>query len=771
MKEYRNYWKIFLFVLIVCFTILGFFGKEVYRQAPPIPLSVESNTGKILYTKDNILNGQLAWQSVGGQQLGSILGHGAYQAPDWTADWLHREILIWRENFSIDTFLKPYADLTTMEKAQADTSLIADYKENTYNNKTGTLVLSGQRIKAIQETGQYYLKLFGDHESLRSTRESYAMHENVMPDETRRTNLNAFFFWTSWSAATHRPDANITYTNNWPHEPLINNVPSSSNILWSIISVIILLIALGALVWYWAFKKKEDGDDALITPKEDPLNSFTITSSQKALWKYLFTIVGLFVLQVALGAILAHYSVEGQDFYGIPLSKWLPYSLARTWHIQTALFWIATAFLAAGLFLAPIINGGKDPKHQTLGVNILWGALVVVVLGSLTGEALAIHQVLSLDWSFLVGIQGYEYTDLGRIWQIALLIGLLLWLGLMLRAIIPALKKDTDKSLLVLFAGAATAIGLFYAAGLFYGAKTNLTIMEYWRWWVVHLWVEGFFEVFATVAIAFLFQNLGLISKKIATRGTLASASIFLLGGIPGTFHHLYFSGTPAPIMAVGACFSALEVVPLILIGFEAKENWARQNQSKWMNRYRWPIMFFTGVAFWNLVGAGIFGFLINPPISLYYVQGLNLTPVHAHAATFGVYGLLSLGLVLFILRRIKPEGEWDTRWIKRSFWLLNFGLGLMILLSLLPIGLLQAWESIQHGLWSARSEEFMNSKRIETLRWLRIIGDTIFIAGTACFAYFLFGVARGFLILHPSTKQNIKTDQPTTESGRLIKI
>jgi nitric oxide reductase subunit B len=98
-------------------------------------------------------------------------------------------------------------------------------------------------------------------------------------------------------------------------------------------------------------------------------------------------------VQVLLGAVTAHYTVEGQAFFGFPLANYLPYSLTRTWHIQTAMFWIATAFLAAGLFLAPVI-GGAEPRFQRLGVNVLFGALLVVV-GRWRGNYFAIHQKLT----------------------------------------------------------------------------------------------------------------------------------------------------------------------------------------------------------------------------------------------------------------------------------------------------------------------------------------------------------------------------------------
>jgi nitric oxide reductase subunit B len=297
----------------------------------------------------------------------------------------------------------------------------------------------------------------------------------------------------------------------------------------------------------------------------------------------------------------------------------------------------------------------------------------------------------------------------------------------------------------LMFTGASAAIGLMYGAGFFFTAKTHLTVMEYWRWWVVHLWVEGFFEVFATAALALLFARMGLVKPRHAGLAVIASSALFLFAGIPGTFHHLYFSGTPTPIMAVGASFSALEVVPLVLIGLEAYRTWRLRRAAAWMERYRWPITFFVGVAFWNLVGAGLFGFLINPPLALYYMQGLNTTPVHAHAALFGVYGLLSLGLVLIVARRLSGERPWRQRALAVAFWGTNIGLSLMIGLSILPVGLAQTWASVEVGLWYARSAEFLQLPWIETLRWLRVVGDTVFVIGAAAYVWFLSGLWFGW--------------------------
>lgn len=727
MGKYRRLWFILIAVLAITFTLLAYFGSEVYRQAPPLPSLVVTENGQQLMTKESILDGQTAWQSVGGMQLGSIWGHGAYQAPDWTADWLHRELEAWLKIAAEQEFSLPFNELNEEQQTLLTLRLKREYRTNTVDNNN-VVTVSVRRAQAMSEVASYYDKLFSDHPDLKSSRESFAMKENTLPSAERRAKMAQFFFWTAWAASTERPDSSATYTNNWPHEPLIDNVPTNENLLWSVASVVLLIAGVGALVWAWAFLRKEE--DETPAPKQDPLTLVRLTPSQLALGKYLFLVVALFTFQVFLGGFTAHYTVEGQEFYGLDVSQYFPYSLVRTWHIQAALFWIATGFLAAGLFLAPIINGGKDPKFQKPGVDLLFWALVVVVAGSFIGNYLAIAQIMPENLSFWLGHQGYEFVDLGRLWQIGKFTGIVFWLVLMLRAIVPALKQEGDKNLLALLTASVVAIGLFYGAGFFYGERTHLSVMEYWRWWIVHLWVEGFFEVFATAALAFIFCSMGLVSRTMATTASLASASLFMLGGVPGTFHHLYFSGTTTPVMAVGATFSALEVVPLVVLGYEAFENWRLKQRAPWMQRIKWPMMFFVAVSFWNMLGAGVLGFMINPPIALYYIQGLNTTATHAHAALFGVYGFLALGFALLVLRYIRPTLQFDEKLMKTAFWWLNGGLVLMLFTSLLPVGILQFQASLEHGFWYARGETFMQTPLLQTLRWVRTIGDVIFIIG-----------------------------------------
>lgn len=743
MKTTTKLWLAFGLVVSLSFAVLIYYGFEIYQKAPPVPVKVVTTDNSELFSGQDIKDGQNVWQSMGGQEVGSIWGHGAYVAPDWTADWLHREALYILNFWAQQEHSSTYDKLDEETKAGLQIRLQKELRTNTYNPETKVLTISPLRAQAFEYLRGYYSSLFTDDPAFNTLRDNYAIPKNAIKDTNRLRQMNTFFFWASWACVTNRPGENVSYTHNWPPDKLIGNIATGDLIMWTGFSVILLLLGIGILAFYNARANEAEYEEEI--PETDPLMNHSSTPSMRATLKYFWIVSALMLVQVILGVVTAHFGVEGGGFYGIPLDEILPYSLSRTWHVQLGIFWIATSWLATGLYIAPAVSE-YEPKYQKLGVNVLFIALIVVVVGSMIGQWYGVMQRLGLVENFWLGHQGYEYVDLGRLWQIFLLVGLFLWLFLMVRALLPALRKKTgSRHLLIMFVIASAAIAMFYAAGLMWGRQTNLAIAEYWRWWVVHLWVEGFFEVFATVVAAFLFVRMKLLHEKSATLNVLFATIIFLSGGILGTFHHLYFSGTPKAIMALGATFSALEVVPLVLIGYEAYHNYRLSNKREWVSGYKWPIYCLIAVAFWNFLGAGIFGFIINPPVALYYVQGLNTTPLHGHTALFGVYGVLGIGLMLFVLKGLYRQNVWRDGLIGFAFWSINIGLMLMALLSLLPIGMLQAVASVNEGMWYARSAEFMQQPLMETLRWLRAIGDTIFAVGTVALALFVIGLKFGW--------------------------
>jgi nitric oxide reductase subunit B len=740
MKSNHGLWRWLGLIFVLSFGALGYLGWQIYLTAPPIPKAVVTTSGEVLFTGEQVQKGQQVWLASGGQQQGSVWGHGAYVAPDWSADWLHREAVA-LQAIRTQELRKAPAALTAADRGAIDATLKEEMRRNTYDQSSGKITVSAERAQAIRDVASHYQGLFGSDASLDKLRDQYAMTEGTVPDRAERQALTAFFFWTAWAAATDRPgEENLSYTSNWPHEPLVGNKMTDSAAIWSMVSIVLLLAGIAAMIWLHGSGKHEPEAQP---PKADPLLGAVATPSMKATRKYFFAVVGLMLLQIVMGTITAHYSVEGQAFFGIPLAQVLPYVVSRTIHTQVGIFWIATAWLATGLYIAPLLSG-REPKFQKLGVDVLFWALIAIVVGSTVTGWLGTLQHLGVDFSFWLGNQGLEFTSMGRIWQILLFVGLLFWALLLGRALWPALKTPSEsRGLIAMVFLSATCIGGFYASSLAWGQHTHYSMVEYWRWWLVHLWVEGFFEVFATAVIALIFTRLGLVRAASANRAIIAETIVFLFGGILGTLHHLYWTGTPTSVIAVGAVFSALEVVPLTLIGLEALQTWQRSKAMPWLAAYRWPVLCFVAVGFWNTVGAGLLGFAINPPASLYYVQGLNMTAAHGHAALFGVYGMLGIGLMLFCLRGLYARTLHADNLLKPAFWSLNIGLAMMVFLSLLPAGIYQAWASVSKGLWYARSAEVIHSSLMETLVWMRVPGDILFAIGAVFLAWYALRLLR----------------------------
>jgi nitric oxide reductase subunit B len=713
-------------ICLVTFTVLISAGAAIYKNAPPIPAMIVSPQQEVILTQDNIQSGQETYLARGGQHIGSVWGHGSYLAPDWTADVLHRWGLatagvLYNGNADFDQ--TDWEALSESDRALLQVKLRNEFKTNRYDAETGALAFTTAQTQGLQQ-------VFADYRTLLSKGSAvHSIPSGWFTDDTQIRDVTAFFTWTAWAASANRPNAPFSYTANFPHDELIGNQAPGQFLIWSIVSVIVLIAAIA--LFLFVYLTQEDAED--VQPVADRPAIRLATPSQKVTTLFFGVAMALFFVQILMGMVTAHYAVEGDGFYGVPIQQYLPYAASRTWHLQLAVFWIATCWLAAGLYFGPRF-GKHEPKFQAWGNGGLLAALTLVVVGSLVGSWAGVQGYLG-DKSFWFGHQGYEYVELGRLWQLLLIGGMVFWLWLMFRALKPALKAEGSKTgLNHFFLYSAITIPLFYASGLMYTNHTPLSIAEYWRWWVVHLWVEGFFEVFATVAIAYLCSELGFLKRSSALRATYLTTILYLGSGVIGTLHHLYFAGTPVFITAMGSVASALEVVPLTLIGFEVVKSLKLSQEAQGF--YRMPLKFFIATCFWNLVGAGVFGFLINPPIVLYYSQGLNTTPIHAHSALYGVYGSLAIALMLFALREITPDRAWDEKNLNFSFWWINAGLVVMMVCGLIPNGFYQLVQSVNHGTWYARSAEVISSPWMQWTVWLRIPGDIIFTVGAMMLVY-----------------------------------
>jgi nitric oxide reductase subunit B len=731
---------VFTFVMSMAILLAG--GHFMQAQVPPIPGKVVSG-GTTVTDGDAIRRGQDIFQRYGLMDHGSVWGHGSLRGMDFSALTLHyvghlvREYVGSAEQPPADGFQRlpqtPRRDLDEL-----DARVIRELRTNRYDEPSNTLHLLPAQAYALQELRKYWDREFLEGDS------HYGFLPKCIPTPQERQDLADFFYWTAWAAGTNRPGLNYSYTNNWPADRSLGNAASPEALLCSLASILALFLVLGTVVYvvhrYGFFYGESKAVEAACQLLKAP-----VTPSQRASAKFFLVAGLLFIVQIFNGGLLAHYTVHPGTFYVKFIGEMYPYSWAKSWHLQLAILWIAVSWMGTAVYLAPLV-GKREPPAQRLLVNILFAAAVLVTVGSLFGEVLGIKGYLGQAW-FWLGHQGWEYLELGRLWQILLFGGLIFWLVVVYRAMGPGLRRMVDetgpqtdqRALTIFYVCSAIFVVAFFGFGLFYGRGTHLTIADYWRWFVVHIWVESIFEFFGVAVISLFLVTLGLVSARSALRVAYLTAILVFIGGIPGTAHHYFWFGGPSFWLAIGGVFSSLEPIPLILLVVRAWMEYKSIREAGHEFPYRWPLYFLTASSVWNFLGAGMFGFLINLPIINYYEHATYLTSNHGHTALFGVYGMLAIALILFSWRGLVETRNWNDRILAVSFWGLNAGLFLMFLTGLLPLGLLQVWYSYDQGFWFARSAAFYELPLVQQVGNWRMVPDTIVIViGAFPLLYFL---------------------------------
>ncbi|HVW24791.1 MAG TPA: cbb3-type cytochrome c oxidase subunit I [Polyangiaceae bacterium] len=711
-----------MLTFVIGFGILGYLAYRIYAEHPPVPAVTVAPNGETLFTRDDVFRGQMLFGQFGLMEYGTIFGHGAYLGPDFTADSIERERAAMRAYY------------VGQGAVNADARVVDDFKTNRWDSARDTLVFTPAQVAAWHDLQGYYSAWFGPASEQRGLRRPSIPTDQIRP-------LVAYFSWAAWVSTANRPGESYSYTNNWPPAEHAGNTLTADAVFWSGLSLVALLAGIGATLY--AFGRFKD----LGWPDEGPSREVAfhdphevrLTPGQRTTVWYFLVVAGLFLLQGLFGGANAHYHAEPEHFFGFDVASWFPYHLTRTWHLQLALFFVATSYLAIGIFLAPMI-AGKEPRHQDSLAVALFVALVIVVVGSLAGEMLSYRGAMpSPMTAWWLGAQGWEYLDLGRLWQLALTVGLLLWLVIVARGLRSGLRGRHRGSMPWLFLYATLSIPLFYGVGMLFGPRSHFAVIDFWRFWVVHLWVEDFLEIFTTVTVAYMFVLIGMVPERVATRLIYLEVILYSIGGVVGTMHHLYFSGAPAVHMSLGAFFSAMEVIPLVLLTFEAwrfmRLGGARPGETVMAAGderfpHKWAVMFLSAVGFWNFVGAGVFGFLINLPVVSYWEIGTQFTANHGHAAMMGVYGMLAMGFFVFVAVYFVPRDAKTERAMKWSFWSLNGGLAWMVCVNLFPIGALQLYDALVNGYWHARQPEFFARGDVRLLEWARLPGDVVFIAG-----------------------------------------
>ncbi len=738
-SSYKRLVKVLLTILVIVFSILLVGGWYIFKNEAPRPTKIVDQQGHTLVTKGELISGQAIYEKYGLTDYGSYLGNGSYLGPDYTAEALHHYLIGMRKYYAQDIYHKQLHKLNHVEIAVVKDKVMKEIRINRYSEKEDQLVLTPGQVYGLKYLQDYYKKEFVNNPKQVGLNESMIkqfQNDDYMVAGNKIEHLSQFFFWGAWLSSTDRPGKTFSYTNNWPYDVDAGNTLPSAGILWTAISVTLLIAGLAFIIYIqkrYEFDMKPTYESERELPKIEVDSK--ITDSQRKVGKYLVVVMLLFLVQILLGELLAHYYVENK-FFGIEIQRLFPFNIVKTWHVQLVIFWVATTWLAAGIYIVPKVLG-NEPKKQGVLVDILFWALIIVVMGSMIGEWSHILGWIDSHW-WLFGHFGWEYIELGKFWQILFIVGMVLWVIILCRGFLPAIRNkvqvnhDKRHLLTLLFVG-AIAIPLFYLASLFIMPNSHVTFADYWRWWIVHLWVEGIFEAFAVVLIGFLMVNMKLTTIETTIRALYFQLILLLGTGIVGMGHHYYWQGDHSIWLALGSCFSALEVVPLCLLIWEAYTHYRLYKKSDIAFPYKGTFIFLASTGLWNAIGAGALGFLINTPAVNYFEHGTQWTAAHAHGSMAGVYGMFSIAIALYVFKNITKKEFWTPKvekWIKISCWALNVGLAGMVFVTLIPVGYIQLKDGLEDGYWHSRLTSFYEQPLVKAIMWGRMPWDIIFTVG-----------------------------------------
>jgi nitric oxide reductase subunit B len=741
----RTLAKILAAVFVFNLVVMGAGAWYSQQNVPPIPKETVGPDGSTVVTDHQIQQGKIVFQSNGFMDQGTILGNGGYYGVDYTADALRLQTRYMRQFYAEREYDAGFGSLPPPKQAAINATVKGDLEDGSVGE---TIHLSAAEAYAYDKVEETYVERYYEGSPERGVPEKMI----ATPEEARQ--FADFALWTAWIAHTERPGSTQSFTNDWPYMPGAGNVPTGPTLTWSVIAVVLLIAGAGIGIWlYQSVDLAEPSTVGVEIPEPDDV---TLHPSQVAASKFVVVAAVLFFAQTLLGGLIAHYYIERHGFYGIaeavgiePL-KWLPFYLGRTWHIDLAILWIATLWIGAGLFLPPLLTG-YEPPNQARYIRVLLAALVVVAVGGLAGIWLGAHNYFEGGLWWILGNEGLEYLEVGRLWQVGLLVGFLLWAALVTRGLKPLLDRESRYGIahMVLYAGGS--IALLFVAGFLYTPQTNIVMTEFWRWWVVHMWVEGAFEFFVVTVVALTLVSMNLLEKSAAEKAVLFEALLVMGAGVIGVSHHYWWVGQPSVWLPFGSVFSTLELIPLVFILYEALNEYRVIQETDREFPYRLPFMFIVASGVWNFVGGGVLGFFINLPLINYYEHGTYLTVAHAHAAMFGAFGFLALGMAVYVLRIVTRSAAWSTRRLRWAFWLWNIGLAVMLALSVLPVGFIQLEAAFTGNYAAARSLAFYNQPIIQLLFWIRFPGDTMIILGSGVF---LWDVAEKLLATRETTTE-----------------
>jgi nitric oxide reductase subunit B len=740
INKQKNWWKTFAVIFFVSVLVVGYIGAKTYEFAPPRADYVDQN-GDVVFSSDDIIEGQQVFFRYGLMDYGSFLGDGAMRGPDFTGEALHLTAVYMNEYYDRE-WQGRFPD--EEERDIIVQSLVQkELKENTHDEAANTVTLTAAGAHAARQVEEFYSQKFGSGGDLAGI--EVFKPTNYITDPVQIHQLSAFFYWGGWLSGVERPGYEYSYTHNWPYDPLAGNLPHGGLVFWSVLGVLVVILTIGFLFYYYGKTEMEkvlDAEEAKAPPlaTTDFVDGDKPMPTQRAMYKFFAVAAVLFLIQITAGLLVISDFLTIFTRIGIPIDEWLPITITRAWHTQISVLWIAVCWFAATIWILPLICR-PEPKGQLQLINILFGMLLFVGVGGAIGIPLGIQGFFGEDESWRwFGHQGWEFLQIGRIYQVVLYASFLLWFTILARGVWPVLRQKKSWSLPNWMVYMAAGIIFMFTSSFVATPETNFVIADFWRWVTVHMWVEAFFELFTTVIAAYFFYLMGFVTHAVAARVVFLGAVLFLGSGLIGISHNFYWNAKSIETIALGGVFSSLQIAPLVLLTVEA---WRlRKLPDSTLSRLKAQggkgatfglteaFMFIIAVNFWNFLGAGVLGFMINLPIVNYYQHGTYLTVNHGHMALMGVYGNLAIAAMLFCGRWLIRPDRWNASLIRTSFWSLNIGLMLMGVMDLFPVGLHQLNAVFDGGYAFARSEAYLQGAVFMNLTMLRGVGVLIFVAG-----------------------------------------
>lgn len=698
--------RTFFVLVILCILAMVMGTYFTFVGLPPIPSVVVTSDGEELFTYDDLTAGKAVFHKYNLMSYGTLLGNGAYYGPDYTAEYLG--------------FVA--RGLEGRDAADLD-------RVRTFEITDNTLTLPDWWRDVHLQVQEHYVDFYVD--GIPET----GVGPGTIPTVEEAHRLADFIAWAAWISINERPGSDGSYTNNWPYEPALGNVPTPTNLFWTTMTVAIVLFLAALIVIGYELLRVEPIPEL---PEATP-GHFTVSVAQRALLPLFAIAALLFLVQTMAGGYIANAFSSRGDFYGLfglfglERATVLPFSAVRAVHVDLGVFWVLGMWMASALFLAPFLGGRERPWLGKV-TKLMTAAIVLSVVGTVFGIYLSVRDFLGDSW-FWFGSEGMEYVDMGRVWKYALTAGFALWIVLLWGWYGKVLRSEKGHVQRILV-GIGIAISVAFLPSLWFLPSSHFVLAEFWRWWTVHLWVEGIFAFFQVAVTAIVLLNLRLVSRDIVTKSVYLEGFLVVLAGTLAIGHHYWWVGEPAFWISVGSIFSTLEVVPLFLLLFHALGSYRKMGSRPETSTHRVAMYFIVASAIWQFIGSGVLGLIINFPIVNYYEHGTYLTVAHAHGSMLGGFGFLAIGLVLYGLRFLVPDQRWPEKPLMLSFHTLNAGLFLMLFISVVPVGLIQLNEVFTTTYDAARSLAFYQQPVIKTFMKLRLPGDTLIIFGAAVLAY-----------------------------------